>query len=65
MENNVKIWDIESDNLLAKFMGSTTPIKGIAIAPDEKTFLISSFDNTVTQWYVVSLIFISKINIGN
>jgi WD40 repeat protein len=53
-DGNIEIFDLESGQSLAKFSGHKSLIFGIAVMPDNKTFITSSRDNFIKVWDIES-----------
>ncbi len=50
--NEIHLWDSTTGKLVKKYTGHTLTIKGLAFAPDGKTFATGSDDKTVRVWSV-------------
>ena len=50
--NEIHLWDSTTGKLVKKYAGHTLTIKGLAFAPDGKTFATGSDDKTVRVWSV-------------
>ncbi len=50
--NEIHLWDSTTGKLVKKYTGHTMTIKGLAFAPDGKTFATGSDDKTVRIWSV-------------
>ncbi len=49
-DRTVKIWDIESGQLLRSLRGHTAPVRAVAVTPDGRYVISSSSDRTVKIW---------------
>ena len=51
-QEQIKLWDVESGNLIAEFSGHKGNVKSLAFSPDGRLLASGSFDNTILMWDV-------------
>jgi WD40 repeat protein len=53
-DNSIILWDVESGEIIHKYLGHSNWLWNIAISPDEKTFVSASADSTMILWDIES-----------
>ena len=49
-DKSLKLWDLETGQLLRSFDGHVLPVTSVAISPDGKTAISGSQDSTIRHW---------------
>ncbi|NET46389.1 caspase family protein [Okeania sp. SIO2B3] len=49
-DNTIKLWNLETGEVIRTFQGHTEFVTSISISPDSQTLASSSFDNTIKLW---------------
>ena len=51
-EQMIRLWDVETGDLIAEFSGHKSNIESLAFSPDGRLLASGSFDNTILLWDV-------------
>ena len=53
-EQTIRLWDVETGNLVAEFSGHKSQVESLAFSPDGRLLASGSFDRTILLWDVSS-----------
>ncbi len=51
-EQTIRLWDVESGNLVAEFSGHNSQVESLAFSPDGRLLASGSFDRSILLWDV-------------